>query len=68
MLHGGEEYHIRLETHTWIMLQLVDSVQHVLLRHMWTGQDRAGQGRAGVSKPHLSKVGKTGRAGNLAVN
>ncbi len=50
------------------MLQLVDSVQHVLLRHMWTGQDRAGQGRAGVSKPHLSKVGKTGRAGNLAVN
>ena len=35
---------------------------------MRAGQDRAGQGRAGESKPHLSKVGETGRAGNLAVD
>ncbi len=46
MLHGGQERHITLETHSWIMLQLLDSVQHVLWRHMKAGQGRARQERA----------------------
>ncbi len=55
MLHNDEERHIRVETHSWIMLKLGGIVQHVseTQKHEGragqdrTGQDRTGQGRAG---------------------